>query len=158
MRHFIASLFIAACMTTTPALAHDHIHFDDAWVAPSIPGSKVGVGYFTISNQSEESISIVDAESPVAEVVELHTHQVVDDIMQMRKLDTIEIPAGHTVTARPHGLHLMLISLNTPLNEGDIVPLTLVMENGKKLTTEAKVEKRQSKMHGSHDADAHGSH
>ena len=71
---------------------------------------------------------LVSASSPAARTTELHTHIREGDVMRMRGVPGIEVPAGQAVTLQPGGLHLMLIGLTQPLNRGETVPVTLVFE------------------------------
>jgi copper(I)-binding protein len=48
--------------------------------------------------------------------------------MRMRPVLAVDLPPGQTVTFGPGGLHLMLLELQAPLNQGESVPVTLVFE------------------------------
>ena len=157
MRYIFGGLVALLFFVSTQVQANTQVTFKDVWSAPSIPGSKVGVAYFKATNAHTEELSIVSAESPVSEVVELHTHQVVDDIMQMRKVDAITLPAGETVIAEPHGLHLMLIGLKEQLKEGASFPITFTLSDGTTMTAESHIHKKSDKA-GAHDGHAHHSH
>jgi copper(I)-binding protein len=78
---------------------------------------------------------LVEARSPVAAVVEIHEMKMEDNIMKMRAIDGIDLPAGKTVALKPGGYHVMLIDLKQQIKEGDVVPVTLVIE-GKDKTRE----------------------
>jgi copper(I)-binding protein len=58
----------------------------------------------------------------------LHTVQRDGEVMRMREVDAIPVPARGAVTLRPGGLHLMLIGLTRPLAAGETVPVTLRFE------------------------------
>jgi hypothetical protein len=51
------------------------------------------------------------------------------DVMRMRALDGLDLPAGQTVELKPGGLHLMFQQLKAPLQEGTQVPVTLVFQD-----------------------------
>ena len=53
----------------------------------------------------------------------------VDDVMKMRQVEFIEVPPGGSVELKPGGYHIMFIGLNTLLEQGDEVEITLVFEN-----------------------------
>ena len=67
-----------------------------------------------------------------------------DNVMTMRAVDELPLPAGKTVELKPGGYHVMLIDLVKPLAAGDKVPvtLTIVGKDGKKSTLEVKAEVR----------------
>ena len=86
----------------------------------------VSAAYMTIENNSDRAISLVSGVSTYTQVIEIHETNIVDDVMQMRPLeDGIVIEANASVTLQQGGLHIMLVNLLRPLNEGDAVPLTL---------------------------------
>ena len=86
----------------------------------------VSATYMTIENSGDRAISLVSGVSPYVQVIEIHETNVVDDVMQMRPLEAgIIIEANATATLQQGGLHIMMINLLRPLNEGDAVPLTL---------------------------------
>ncbi len=87
-----------------------------------------GVGFLTIRNTGSQPDRLISASTPVARVVELHTHLRDGDIMRMRPAADIPIPAGGTVQLRPGGLHIMMIGLTQALRQGTEVPLTLRFE------------------------------
>lgn len=103
------------------------------------PGQPNSAAFMTLTNGSAEPRALVSASSPVAGTVELHTHSLVDGMMQMRKIERIEVPAGKTVELAPGGLHVMLIGLKQPLDPGSKVDLTLSFDDGSKAQVEAAV-------------------
>lgn len=88
--------------------------------------------------------TLVAAESPVARLVELHTHIREDDMLKMRRVDHIDIPPGETVEMKPGGRHVMLIGLKKDLNKVDEIKLTLVFKNGERVEIKAPVRSARS--------------
>src|SRR3546814_14254632 len=83
------------------------------------------------------------------------------DIMKMRRLEAVEIPAHGSAVLRPGSHHLMLIGLKQPLHEGERFPLTLTFEKAGTITVEITVEGIASMgPHGGsdHGADHGGQH
>jgi copper(I)-binding protein len=74
----------------------------------------------------------------------MHEMRMEGNIMKMRALDKLELPAGKTVKFTPGAYHLMLLELKRPLRAGDVVPLTLEIEarDGKRTKVEIKAEVR----------------
>jgi copper(I)-binding protein len=65
-------------------------------------------------------------------MVEIHEMKMEGDLMRMRALEAgLPLPAGQAVQLRPGGYHIMLMGLKQPLNAGDTVPVTLVIEGAK---------------------------
>ena len=99
-----------------------------------------GAGFMTIRNTGSAPDRLVAARSPAANVMELHTHIRDGDVMRMRAVPAIELPAGQEVRLAPGGLHLMLIGLAQSLEPGGRVPVTLVFERAGEVTIQLAVE------------------
>ena len=99
----------------------------DAWARPTVQGQTVGGGYFRIDGGSTND-RLLGASADIAQSVELHTMRMDGDVMRMRQLDSVEVPAKQTVEFKPGGMHLMLIGLKTPLKVGNSFPMTLRFE------------------------------
>ncbi|MBZ0328706.1 copper chaperone PCu(A)C [Halomonas sp. ANAO-440] len=127
-------------LVSLTALA-DALNIEDAQVRAVPPGSETSAAFMTLHNTSDTDIALVDTSSPAAEVMELHNHEDVDGVMQMRKVSRIIVPAGETVALAPGGLHMMLIKLTSPLVEGEPVELTLTFDNGESQVVEAPVSR-----------------
>lgn len=85
-----------------------------------------------MSLKSPDAARLVSASTPVAGRVEIHEMKMVKDVMQMREMPGLDLPAGQTVTLKPGGYHLMLMDLKQPLKDGESVPLTLKVERAGK--------------------------
>lgn len=103
--------------------------------------ARTGVAYLTVFNGGTEADRLVGVESPVADRVELHTHAMKGDIMEMRRIDGVDVHPGEPAVLAPGGSHVMLIGLKAPLRAGDHFPLTLVFRKAGKVTVEAAVGK-----------------
>ena len=102
-------------------------------------GQSGGGAFLTIENRGADD-RLVAASAEVSKVVELHTMSMDGDVMRMRQLDSIPLPAGKAVALKPGALHIMLIGLKAPLKVGDKFPLKLKFEKAGELTVEVEVE------------------
>jgi periplasmic copper chaperone A len=146
-RHVLLMAFAALC--SGGVLAHDfkagELRIDHPYAVPSRPGLTTGGVYFRgIRNTGAVADRLLSASTPAAASVEIHRMQMVQggqgDVMQMRAVPALEIPAGATVAMKhgtPDGYHLMLVGLKAPLKDGDRFPVTLTFE--KAGTHEVKV-------------------
>jgi periplasmic copper chaperone A len=93
---------------------------------------------------SKEDAKLVGASSPAARIVEVHEMSMANNIMQMREIKAIALPAGKPVQFKPGGYHVMLIDLARPLEPGQKIPVTLVIEgkDGKRSTVAVQAEVR----------------
>jgi copper(I)-binding protein len=92
-------------------------------------------------NNSANADAIVKAESDVAKTVELHNVIMENNVMQMRQVEAIEVPANGQVELKPGGFHVMLIGLTRDLKEGDEVVIKLTTRSGKTIEVKAPVRK-----------------
>lgn len=111
----------------------------DAWVRLPPPQAKTTGGFMKVQNPHSMPISIVAADSKVADKTELHTHIKGEGMMKMREIPSVEIPAKSTVIFQPGSLHIMLIDLKKPLQEGEDVWLRLRLNDGSHQEINAKV-------------------
>jgi periplasmic copper chaperone A len=141
----LASILLSAAVA---ALAQTSVK--DPWVRGTVAGQKATGMFGQIT--SSTGGKLVSASSPVAGVVEVHEMAMDGNVMKMRAVPSLELPAGKTVELKPGGYHVMLMDLKQELKAGDSVPLTLVIEGagGKRETVELKALVRAL-------ADSHGS-
>lgn len=128
-----------------PALAIAAISpvtIEDSRAFPTIGKSRVGVTFCKITNHSTEDRKLVSVSSDVAETVEMHDHVMEGDIMKMRKVEDIALPAGNTTELKPGGLHIMLINTKQPLKVDDSFMLQFHLDNGEILEETIKVVPR----------------
>ncbi len=99
-----------------------------------LPGQPAGGGFLTITNKGASADRLLSASSPNAGMVEIHTMEVVNDVMTMRPVEGgLEIPVGATVELKPGGMHLMFMAVTEPFKQGGQVPLTLEFERAGKV-------------------------
>lgn len=60
------------------------------------------------------------------------------DMMSMREIGSLTLPAGEEVSLEPGGYHIMLIDLAKPIEDGDTVPVTLTFEKAGEIEVEAE--------------------
>jgi len=113
----------------------------NAWVRGTVPAQTATGAYMDIT--SKDGGKLVAVSSPLAGSVEMHEMRMEGNVMGMREMDKVELPAGKTVKFDPSGYHLMLLNLRQPLKPGIMVPLTLTVEgrDGKrsKIAVQAQV-------------------
>lgn len=126
-RRNFAWLAAATLAAALPAWAAG-LTVTDAWSRTTPPGVTVGVGYFTLKNDTGKSDRLLKISSPVAEKVQVHRTEVLDGIARMREVAVLHVAAGETVKFEPNGMHLMLMGLKKPLVEGQAFELSLVFE------------------------------
>ena len=101
----------------------------DALVRTTVLGQK-GTGAF-MSLTAKSDLRLVGASSAVAGIAEVHEMSMNGDVMQMRAVAGVDLPAGKTVALRAGGFHVMLLDLKTALPKNATVPLTLLFKDAK---------------------------
>jgi copper(I)-binding protein len=128
----LAALIFAAF----PVMAQ--VTVKDPWVRATVSAQKATGAFMQIT--SAQDARLVEAKSPVAGVVEVHEMVMEKDVMKMRAIKGLDLPAGKTVELKPGGYHVMLMDLKEQMKEGATVPVTLVIEgkDKKRSTVEIK--------------------
>ena len=111
---------------------------DDAWVRATVPGQPSSGAFMHITAATDSKL--VEVKSPVAKTVQIHESKMENDVMSMQQVPSIALPAGKTVNIEPEGYHVMLIDLVGQINEGDNVPLTLIVEDSKGIKESIEVQ------------------
>jgi periplasmic copper chaperone A len=122
------ALAIGLGLSAGQALAQN-VEVKNAWVRTTVPGQK-GTGAF-MSITAKDGARLVGASSPVAGVTEVHEMKMEGDVMKMRAIPGLDLPAGKTVELKSGGFHVMLMDLKAPLAIGSTVPLTLLLKDAK---------------------------
>lgn len=117
----IGALLLA--LSTTAAWAD--IRVEQPYARATVPGQMAGGGYLQVQNTGKAPDRLLAVSAGVAASVELHTMSMDGDVMRMRELDGIDVPAGQKVELKPGGLHIMFMGLKAPLKAGDTFPATL---------------------------------
>ena len=130
---------LAAALFARPAAAQ--VTVTDAWIRGTVP-QQMATGAF-MQLKSAKDVKLVEARSPIAGVVEIHEMKLENNVMRMRAVPELDLPAGRTVELKPGGYHVMLMDLKQQMKEGEVVPVTLVVESaGKRETIEVKAKVR----------------
>ena len=100
------------------------IKIENAYVRATAPGQQVAGGFLKIENKGTAD-QLVSASSPVAGEVLLHEMSMDGNVMKMRQVKDIAVPANGAVELKPGGYHLMFLNLKGPFNAGQTVPVKL---------------------------------
>jgi copper(I)-binding protein len=140
-------LALGAALTlglTAPALmAQDGgVDIKDAWARATPGGAQTAAAYVTLVSPAGDRLT--GASTPAAQKAELHSMTMDGDVMKMRQVDGIDLPAGKPVSLKPGGYHIMLTGLAKPLVEGQSFPLTLTFAKAGSRELSVPVEKAGS--------------
>lgn len=132
---------VAALACATPALAQD-IEVQDAYARAASPAAKSGAAFMVIHNRGDADDHLIGVSSPVAQKVQLHTHQQSDaGVMRMIHVeDGFALPVDGTLRMQRGGHHVMFMGLTRSFTQGAMVPLTLIFESSGKVSLEVPVD------------------
>jgi periplasmic copper chaperone A len=137
-------ILIAALAWAVAGSAMAQVNVSSAWARSTVPGQG-GTGAF-MTLVSRDGGKLIGAASPVAGVVELHEMAMENNVMKMRAIPSLDLPAGREVQLKPGGYHVMLLDLKRPLKVGEKVQVELRLEtrDGKRVTQPVEVEVRST--------------
>lgn len=141
MKSLLISTLLAVSASAW-AQAPAPVDVKDAWVRATVTQQKSTGAFMQLTARADARV--VEARSPIAGVTQIHEMAMEKDVMRMREVKGLPLPAGQTVELKPGGYHVMLLDLKGQVKAGDVVPLTLVLEgkDGQRSTLEVKATAR----------------
>jgi copper(I)-binding protein len=125
---FVALVLVAAACGDDD---DEGIGVEGAWARTSPRMANAGAVYLQVTSPEADRLVAASVEASVAARTEVHeTAMGDDDVMTMREVAGIDLPAGETVSLQPGGFHIMLLDLAAPLETGDTFDVTLTFESG----------------------------
>jgi copper(I)-binding protein len=103
----------------------DAVSISDAYTRATVPGQKVAGGFLKIQNKGNTIDQLISASSPSAGDVQLHEMAMEGNVMKMRQVKDIAVPANGSVELKPGGYHLMFLDLKGPFVAGETIPVKL---------------------------------
>jgi copper(I)-binding protein len=137
MKQFITPLFAALSLSLSAA-SFSQVAVKDPWVRTTVPQQKATGAFMQLT--ATQDVKIISASSPAAKNVEIHTMEMDKDVMKMRQIMSLDLPAGKSVELKPGSYHVMLLGLTAQVKEGDVIPLTLTVEDKDKKTQTIEVK------------------
>jgi copper(I)-binding protein len=111
----------------------------DPWLRPAVQGANSAF-FFQLENKGDKADTLIAVKFAHSEVVELHeTFKKENDMMGMRAVKSVAIPAKGTVVFKPRDLHVMLIGLTKDVKLGETYELKLVLKKAGEIKTKAVV-------------------
>lgn len=127
--------------------ANDQLAVHDLYVTAPIPGQVAVAAYMSIQNNGDTPVTLVGATSPASVGVQIHNTQMSDELMQMREVDSILIPAGGSAVMEPGGMHMMLVGIEREALSGPDVDLILVFADGSEMLVKAPLRSLMQQHH-----------
>ena len=142
----IAAALAVIVSIAAPALAHEFkagtMVVGHPWSRPTPPSAPVASGYVELTNTGTEADRLTAISSPLAERAEIHRSIVENNVASMRPVDGLTIEPGATLDFETEKLHVMFITPDRQLRDGDRFPATLVFEKAGSVDVEFVVQRR----------------
>lgn len=137
--HILCAAAVLAAAFTSQTLAQPAaaVTVEGAWARTTVPGQK-GTGAF-MKLTSKGDLKLVGATSAAAGITEVHEMKMEGDVMRMRAIPALDLPAGKAVEFKPGGFHIMLLDLKMPLAKDTTVPVTLLFKDAKGATSKLEL-------------------
>ncbi|MBI4809477.1 MAG: copper chaperone PCu(A)C [Nitrosomonadales bacterium] len=134
-KYLWAGLVALFCAATASAA---DVKVSEAWARATAPGQDSASVQMVIT--SDKAGALVAGDSGIAKTVEIHTMVMEGNMMKMRAIEELLLPAKTAVSLGADGNHMMLIGLKKPLKAGDSVPfaLTIKFADGSKATVKSQ--------------------
>ena len=113
--------------------------FHGGYAFETFKGQKVAAAYVSIFNQSDKDLMIKSITSTICEVAEIHDTVLEGEIMRMKKVESLNIPARSEFYFQPGSTHIMLMGLNKELKDGTTFKLNFEFRNKQNLNVEIMV-------------------
>lgn len=136
----LAAIGLSLIIAASSAFAE--VTVTQPWVRGTVPPQKATGAFMTL--RSTTNAKLVAASSPTAIEVEIHEMAMINNVMRMRPVAGVALPAGKDVELRPGGYHIMLMGIKHQLKQGEVIPITLTVQesDGKTHTIEVKAPVR----------------
>jgi len=124
----------------------DKIKIVDPWMRVGAQGQATGL-FFKIENNSDKADTLYKVEFELAGKVEIHeTYDAGDDMMGMREVGQIVIPAKSTFELKPGAHHVMLMKLKQDIKKGYVGDVTLHFKKAGKIMIKAEAKEMMKKQ------------
>jgi copper(I)-binding protein len=119
------------------------VQVSGAWFR-ALPSNLPAGGYFTLHNNGA-AVQLKSAQSPACGTLMLHQSMQMGGMESMMAVQSVDVPAGGTITFAPGGYHLMCTSPTSAMTPGGQVPVTFGFSDGSSVTVPFSVRNASGK-------------
>lgn len=124
----------------------DKLKIKDPWMRVGAQGQATGL-FFKIENNSDKADTLYKVEFAPAGLVQIHeTYDAGNDMMGMREVGNIIIPAKSTVELKPGSYHVMFMKLKNDIKKGSVGDVTLYFKQAGKIIIKAEAKEMMQKQ------------
>lgn len=114
----------------TGASAGGGLAVTQGWVRNPVAGRDVTAGFFTVEGGGEAG-RLTGVESAEAARIELHTMAMEGDVMRMRQVEAMDVPADGALNLSSGGDHLMIFGVSPDAAADGVLDVVLQFEGGR---------------------------
>jgi copper(I)-binding protein len=117
---------------SSPAAAGE-VTIADTWIRATdgTDDPTMTAAFGVLTNHTDQALTVVSATNSASDHTELHEMAMDGGAMVMRPVaGGIQVPADGATTLEPGGLHVMVMSLTSPIKPGDEVDVLLTLDDG----------------------------
>jgi copper(I)-binding protein len=130
----LATTFMFAI--NNPSQAHNHTNsnkvgdlvISNTWARVTPKTAKTGAAFFSVKNRGKTNDTLVGVSSEIAKKTEIHQSSIKNNVMKMRYVGKVGLPAEGVTELKPGSFHIMFIGLYAPIKEGNFFYLTLTFK------------------------------
>ena len=138
-------------MSASVAVHAVDLSVNNAYIRTMPPGQTTTAGFLSVTNNSPNHCRLLSGTSSISPRIEFHEHQHAQGMMQMRKVDSVVVAAGQTVTFSPGALHIMLFEIDKTVNVGDTTQMEIASDQCGAISftaeTRSLIQKPMTGMH-----------
>jgi copper(I)-binding protein len=114
----------------------------DAWVRMPSKSKDEAAMYMVLENHGSDPRSVVGASSEAVQKIEMHEMRMSGRLMSMNQIGGIVVaPKGKRILSSGGGLHMMLFGFKMRPMVGDVLSVTLKLDDGTTVPVTAAVKK-----------------
>ncbi|WP_109764495.1 copper chaperone PCu(A)C [Pleionea mediterranea] len=108
------------------------LKIENAWVRSVLPVQRSTAMYMTLTNHSSTAVELLEVTLDIAKHSMMHQTVEQEGVSSMKHQSSITLAPKQTVEFNPGGLHVMLMGLNHPVSEQQVVNGVLHFSDGSK--------------------------
>ena len=142
-KHYVAGLMMVVLAGAAQGQGHaqpsqpNAVAATAAWSRATPPGAQTAAVYLTLKSAFADKLVAIS--TPAAKTAQVHSMTMDGNVMRMRDVTNLDLPAGQPVSLQPGGYHIMLEGLAAPLKRGQTIPLHLTFQKSAPIDVQAVV-------------------
>ncbi len=130
------ALMLAGCSDSP--VNNNRLMVESGYVNLPASPDRPAAGYFTVRG-GPAAVDLLDVTSTMALRTELHESVREGEMMTMRKVTAVPVPAGGRLEAKPGGVHVMIWGINDAAAQAGRLPMIFLFSNNDRIAFDLEV-------------------